>query len=94
MAEMRAPSRSFANRIRRVLREGLANSGVNATVRTEAVRGTRLRRVLVTANEFEHLEPSERQNLVWRIIGQDFVPEEQLQISMILTLTPQELEGE
>ncbi|MBN1344832.1 MAG: hypothetical protein JXQ73_19215 [Phycisphaerae bacterium] len=48
---------------------------------------------MVTAKKFGQLRPSERQDLVWRIIKQHFSAEEQLLISMILTLTPDELQG-
>lgn len=93
MPRMRTQSPSFARRIRSSLSEELANAGVEAAVETERVPTTRLHRVMVTAKKFGQLRPSERQDLVWRIIKQHFSAEEQLLISMILTLTPDELQG-
>jgi len=75
------------------LRTGLAQAGIKARIRIEPVEETSLSRVLVTSEQFCRLDPSERQDLVWRIIGQSFSPEEQLRISMILTLTPDEVNG-
>jgi len=93
MAEVNTHSGSFARRIREALRAGLAEGGIEARVETQKVRTTRLHRVIVSAPQFEQLRPSERQDLAWRIIDQRFSPDEQLLISMILTLTPDELEG-
>jgi len=47
----------------------------------------------VIAKKFKSMRPSERQDLVWRIADQVLVPDEQLLVSMILTLTPDELAG-
>ncbi len=94
MAKVKSKRQSFPKRIERSISEGLATAGIDAEVETERVRGTRLHRVLTVARQFEHLRPSERQDLVWRIIKQHFSPEEQLRISMILTLTPDELGSE
>ncbi len=83
---------AFANRLRQVLRQGLREAGIEAKVQVEPIRGTKLHRVIVVADGFEKLRPSERQDLVWRII--DRKPEfadEQLRISMIYTLTNDEL---
>jgi hypothetical protein len=93
MADVTTRPLSFARRLQETLTRGLATAGIKAKVKTEPVRTTRLHRVLVTAKKFDELAPSERQNLVWRIIGQNFSPEEQLLISMVLTLTPDELKG-
>jgi len=87
------PSASLATRLRQVLVDDLKTAGINAEVRTEAVRTTKLHRVLITARSFKQLPPSERQDLVWRIVGRHFSPEEQLLISMIVTLTPDEMAG-
>jgi hypothetical protein len=93
MAQLTAAQKGLTSRLRRVLDEGLAIGGIDARVSTESVRGTKLTRVLVTAPGFKSLRPSERQDLVWRIVGASFDREEQLRISMILTLTPDELAG-
>jgi len=84
---------SFPVRLRTVLAGGLKGAGIDAEVRTEAVPTTKLHRVMVIARKFKHLPPSERQDLVWRIVGTRFSQEEQLQISMIVTLTPDEMAG-
>jgi len=89
----RVPTASFAARLRKVLVDGLKAAGIDADVRTEAVPTTRLHRVLVTARKFKQLPPSERQDLVWRIVGRHFNQEDQLLISMIVTLTPDEMAG-
>jgi hypothetical protein len=86
--------RSFEQRLKDVLAAGLDVAGIEAEITTEPIRGTKLRRVLVIAEGFENLRPSERQDLVWRIVSQQFDNTEQLRISMILTLTPQEMRGE
>lgn len=86
-------SAPFAARLRQVLVDDLKTAGINAEVRTEAVPTTKLHRVLVTARQFKQLPPSERQDLVWRIVGRHFNQEEQLLISMIVTLTPDEMAG-
>ena len=93
MAELKSVVKLSPNRLRRTLREGLAVSGIRATAKIEHVRGLNLYRVLVTAKGFDQLQPSERQDLVWRMIAQKFSDEEQLQISIVLTLTPDELSG-
>ncbi len=54
---------------------------------------TRLYRVAVLAPKFKELKHSERQNLVWRITERAISPDEQMRISMILTLTPDEMTG-
>ncbi len=90
MAKVKVAAANMPDRIRQVLRSGLAISGIKAQIRTEPIRGTKLHRVLVNAPAFKELKFSERQDLVWRIIGQSFSTEEQLKISMILTLAPKE----
>ena len=93
MAHVAAKPKNLAGRIRSLLEEGLAIGGINAKVSTEAVRGTKLTRVLVAAPGFKSLRPSERQDLVWRILGSSLNHEDQLRISMVTTLTPDELSG-
>ena len=84
--------------VERVLTEALENSlrkaGIDAVVSHEPVPHTRLRRFTVIAKKFKGMRPSERQDLVWRIAGQVLEPDEQLLVSMILTLTSDELAGE
>ena len=89
----RAGGKNFPARLRNELSKGLKIAGIHPTIETQPIRRTNLHRITVLAKEFEKMRPSERQDLVWRIIGQRFSPDEQLQISMILTLAPTELEG-
>ncbi|MCX7049876.1 MAG: hypothetical protein NTX50_30885 [Candidatus Sumerlaeota bacterium] len=83
--------------IERVLTEalttGLRKAGINAKVSSEPVPQTKLRRFMVIAPKFRAMRPSERQNLAWRIAGQVLTQDEQLLVSMILTLTRDELAG-
>ena len=94
MAKVIEHPRAFEQRIRAALASGLNTAGIRAQIRIEPVSRTKLNRVTVLSKQFEKLRPSERQDLVWRIMGHEFRPEEQLRISMILTLTPRELEGD
>ncbi len=82
---------TLASRLRDALLGGLETAGIDARVEIERVRGTRLHRVYAIANAFQHLRPSERQDLVWRILDQAPAPDERLQVSMIYTVTEDEL---
>ncbi len=82
---------TLASRLRDSLVEGLKTAGIRATVEIERVQGTKLHRVFVVADAFAKLRPSERQDLVWRIANQALTAEEQLQISMIYTVTKGEM---
>lgn len=85
--------RGFARRLKEALRDDLASVGLNAEVEVEKVTGTQLHRVTIIAPGFGPLSPSERQDLVWRIVRKHFTQDEDLHISMILTLTPQDVRG-
>jgi tRNA(Ser,Leu) C12 N-acetylase TAN1 len=93
MAKLATAPGSFEQKLRKALREGLSAAGLDAEIGVEPIRGTKLRRVHVTSAAFEKLRPSERQDLVWRIVSFNFPQEDQLKISMILTLSPRELQG-
>jgi hypothetical protein len=82
---------TFATRLRDELIRGLKTVGINATVDIERVLGTQLHRVFVVADAFAKLRPAERQDLVWRIADQALSPDERLRISMIFTVTKNEL---
>jgi hypothetical protein len=82
----------FLDRLNTALISALAANDISAKVRTERVPTTKLYRVAVLAPKFKALKHSERQNLVWRIADSALSPDEQLHISMILTLTPDEVE--
>jgi hypothetical protein len=82
----------FQKKLHAVLADGLKEAGIRSTtIRMERIPQTRLTRVLVTSPTFKQLRHSERQDLVWRIIGQHFTPDEQLHISMVMALAPREV---
>lgn len=89
---MKTPA--FVTRIKRALVDDLGRAGIIATVITEPIHGTKLHRVTVVAAKFARMRFSERQGVVWRIVDNAIPKEEQLFISMILTLTPSEAAGE
>jgi len=84
-------SADFVTRVKRAIEKGLTVAGISSKIQAEPIPGTNLHRFLVVAQGFAALRPSERQDLVWRIMSQEFSPEEQLRISMIVTLAPQEM---
>jgi hypothetical protein len=88
---MKVPA--HVKRLTEALENGLGEAGIPSEIESEPISGTRLSRVYVVAPRFRALRPSERQDLVWRIAQGVLTPEEQLLISMILTVTPAELAG-
>lgn len=80
--------------LKKALVDELGAKGIDAKVHTEPVPTTQLHRVMVLAPQFEAMRHSERQSLVWRIAERAISPDDQLAISMILTLTPEDVEGE
>ena len=84
---------AFLTQLRSALVDDLAKAGIRAKVELEPVPTTRLHRVFVFATEFQALKHSERQNLVWRIADRVLDEDQQLLISMIITLTPNEAKG-
>ena len=84
---------AFLDRLVMALVEGLKAGGIAAKVYVEPVPSTKLHRLTVLAPKFAALRPSERQDLVWRIVDDILDREDQLKISMILTLTPDEAKG-
>ena len=93
MSKVSTSPTTFIHKLKEALADGLSAVGIDAEVTFEAVRMTKLYRVLVVAKQFKHMRPSERQDLVWRIASSTLSPAEQLRISMILTLTPDEMQG-
>ena len=83
----------FLTRLEKALVDDLKAGGIQAQVDTEPLPTTRLYRVTVVAPKFKALKHSERQSLVWRITEKTLSPDDQLRISMILTLTREEVEG-
>ena len=80
----------FVTKLRKALVDSLMAHGVNAKVSVQAVPTTKLYRVFVRAEQFKHMRHSERQSVVWRIADSALSPEDQMRISMILTLTDDE----
>lgn len=88
MPRMKTPQ--MVLRLCDALRDNLRRIGLPAKVTYEAIPGTRLHRIVVICPSFRKLGFSERQDIAWRIAQQALSREEQLFISMILTLTPEE----
>jgi hypothetical protein len=84
---------AFVAQLEKALVDDLKAGGIQADVQTEPVPTTRLYRVTVTAPQFKAMKHSERQSLVWRIAEKTLSPDNQLRISMILTLTRDEAAG-
>lgn len=94
MATVKARPPAFVTQLEEALERGLRAAGVPPTsLDSEPVPTTKLHRFIVLAPRFRALKPSERQDLVWRIAAQTLSREDQLRISMILTLTPDEAAG-
>jgi hypothetical protein len=93
MAEVKTRSRrpKFLDRAIHHLAEGLASLGIDAQIDTEPIGGTKLHRVIVVSSDFEQMRHSERQSVCWRIIKRELSEDEELRISMILTVTPDDL---
>jgi len=83
----------LGERLEVALREGLERVGITAKVETERVPDTRLHRALVTSPQWQHLGHMDRLEVVWRIVDHAFTRDEQLYISSIWALTPDEIEG-
>jgi hypothetical protein len=93
MSEVATATQTFAERLVQALRDGLEKVGIEAEIETEPVRGTLLVRAGVVSPQWEPLTYGDRQEVVWRIADRFFSRDEQLHISSIWTLTPDEMEG-
>jgi hypothetical protein len=82
---------AFLTRLKKALIDTLHDTGIDATVDMEPVPTTKLYRVAVLAPQFKKLKHSERQSLVWRILEKAISPDQQMRISMVLTLAPDEV---
>lgn len=89
MAKVKRPP-DHITKLMDALRDGLKQAGISALVDCEAIPTTKLHRVVVLAPKFKPLPHSDRQSLVWRIAENTLPFEEQLLISSIYTLTPEE----
>jgi hypothetical protein len=87
-------NKEFLKKLKNVVVTGLEKSGIEVEeYSTEPIKGTRLNRITIIAGAFDKMNLSERQNLLWRIIGQSFSPDDQLRISMIIALGSKEAVG-
>ena len=93
MGKVSKPELSFAGRLEVAVKEGLAPAGIKAITLSEKVPGTKLVRLIVVASAFEQLSPSERQNLVWRIIEKKFSSDEQFRVSVVVALSKKDVGG-
>lgn len=94
MFKVSKTSPKFLHKLESAISDELGKVGISARIITEPVRSTKLHRVCVLADKFRNMKPSERQNLIWRIADTALNREEQMRISMILTLTPEEFKGD
>ena len=92
MPTMKKPP-SFLESLETALISGLNAAGIRAKVDWEPVPTTKLWRLMVVASKFAALKHYERQDLVWRIASQTLDRDQQLMISMIITMTPDEAAG-
>ena len=89
MAKVKNPP-PFIEELRIALIRDLKKAGIKAQIHEEPVPTTKLYRVTILAPQFKAMRHSERQNLVWRIAEKALSPDDQLRISMILTLSNEE----
>jgi hypothetical protein len=81
----------FVTKLRKALSEKLRAKGIESRVEFEPLKGTKLYRFAVYAPAFAKMWVSERQDLVWRIASSVLPGDEQFQVSVILTLAPEDL---
>ncbi len=81
----------FVLKLKDALAKNLRKVGIlRGKIEFEPVPGTKLYRFVVLAKSFEDMGHTERQDLVWRIADRVLSKDEQLCISMILTMTSDE----
>jgi hypothetical protein len=64
------------------------------SVSSEAVKGTKMRRLIVVSPVFRHMGYMEQQDYVWRVASRALSANELPFISMILTIDPRDLQPE
>lgn len=84
---------SFLTQVSNTLVETLRANGIRAKVEAKRIPGTRVYRLAVLSPQFKAMKHFERQDLVWRIAEKAVSQENQMRISTILTLTPDEVKG-
>ena len=68
----------------------LALSDIKAKVFSKPIVTLKLRRFYVISKCFKNIDPSERQEIIWRIVKHKFTFEEFMLISIFYILTPKE----
>jgi len=81
----------FVEKLTAALRSRLEKAGLNVDVSSEPVHFTKLYRFYVVSRNFKAMGQQERQKLVWHIVENVLSADEQLHVSMILTVTPDDL---
>jgi len=72
------------------LKDKLELSGIKAKIFSKPIVTLKLRRFYVISKHFKDIDPSERQEIIWRIIKHKFTFEEFMLISIFYILTPKE----
>lgn len=93
MSQIVVEPSTFAERVRTALVDGLHRVGIAAEVDIEPVPTTLLHRAMVVSSQWSEMDYMDRQEVVWRILDTAFSRDEQIHISTVTTLTPEELEG-
>jgi len=83
----------FLSLLKKTLIETLKSNDIRAKVLSEPVPNTKLYRLTILSPQFKAMRHTERQDLVWRIAERAISPDDQMRISMILTLTDDEAKG-
>lgn len=86
-----ADTPAFVQHLAGALTTQLQENGLIAEITFEPVLGTKMYRFYVVSDGFAEMMHSERQSIVWRIVDKALNESDALKISMILTLTREEL---
>jgi hypothetical protein len=81
----------FVQQLVSALATRLEENGLNAEITFEPILGTKMYRFYVVSDGFAQMMHSERQSIVWRIVDKALEQSDALKISMIPTLTHDEL---
>lgn len=81
----------FVQTLRDALVARLGDVGLQCEVEYEPVQGTKMYRFFVYSDGFAEMGYTERQSLIWRITENALPPHDAIKVSMILTLTPDEV---
>lgn len=87
---VRSDGAQAARKLAEAIRRLFDDEGLRVDVHTEAVPGTRFRRLYVVAPAFDRMGHIERQELMWNVAANALSPRERLRITMIVTLSPRE----